>query len=244
VVKRYKILLEYDGSDFFGWQRQIQERTVQQELEDALAALNGDQPVTIIGSGRTDAGVHALGQVAHFDLDTPHPPVDICHALNAKTGQDIYIHNCVEIDNEFHARYGARQRHYEYRILLQPSVIQRKYTWQIDNHIEINLLHECALAVAGEHDFSRLSRASAETELKICRIYDSKWIKNENFLNYTIVGNRFLHSMVRMLVGSMIDVARGKATPDDFVALIDHRESHLKVFTAPARGLFLKQVEY
>jgi tRNA pseudouridine38-40 synthase len=244
LLKRYRIVVEYDGSEFYGWQRQNRERTVQQELEEALASLNGNQPVTVIGSGRTDTGVHALGQVAHFNLDTTLPAEMIRNALNAKTGQDMFIHSCIETDADFHARFSARRRYYQYRIILQPSVIQRHYTWQIDYPLELDRLRECAKIVIGDHDFSRLCRASTETELKMCRIYESKWIKNENFLYYTIVGNRFLHSMVRMLVGTMIEVAKGKGEVKDFQHLLHNRECPLKVFTAPARGLFLMQVEY
>ena len=217
---------------------------MQQELEDALTALNHGQPVTVIGSGRTDAGVHALGQVAHFDLDTNLPEETIQNALNATTGQDIQIHSCGAVAGDFHARYAARRRHYQYHIYQEPSVIQRRYSWQIGNHLDISLLNTCAGMVIGEHDFSRLSRASAETELKICQIFDSKWIKNEKFLNYLITGNRFLHSMVRMLVGTMIEVARGRGSLDDFALLLENQQSPLKVFTAPAKGLFLKRVEY
>jgi len=244
AIKRYKIAIEYDGTDFCGWQRQNRERTVQQVLEDSLSELNKGQPVTLIGSGRTDSGVHALGQIAHFDLDTTLNVETIRKALNAKTPKDIYVHKCQEADPSFHARFDAKRRTYVYQLLLSPSVITRRYTWQPDVPINEQLLDLCAENVLGEHDFRRLSRASSETESKTCLVYESKWIKNENMLNYTIVGNRFLYSMVRMLVGTMIEVARGKGTPEDFRTLLENSAGNLKPYTAPAQGLFLWKVEY
>ncbi|MBU4445465.1 MAG: tRNA pseudouridine(38-40) synthase TruA [Candidatus Marinimicrobia bacterium] len=244
AVRRYKITIEYDGTDFCGWQRQIRDRTVQQTLEDSLSELNKGQPVTLIGSGRTDSGVHALGQIAHFDLDTTLNAETICKALNAKTPNDIYIHRCQETDPSFHARFGAKKRTYVYQILQSPSVITRRYTWQPDITINERLLDLCAEYVLGEHDFSILSRTSSEAESKTCHVYESKWIKNENMLNYMIVGNRFLYSMVRMLVGTMIEISRGKGTPEDFRALLENSAGNLKPYTAPPQGLFLWKVEY
>lgn len=217
---------------------------MQQELEEALAELNHGQPVTLIGSGRTDAGVHALGQVAHFDLDTALDAGTLRRALNAKTANDIYIQSCVPVAADFHARFGARRRHYVYRVGLNRAVLERRTSWQIEDNFDERILHECAACVTGEHDFSRLSRAAAETETKICRIYDSQWIKADNFLNYNIIGNRFLHSMVRMLVGTMIMVARGQGQVADFAALVENRDSRISAFTAPPQGLILQKVEY
>jgi len=243
-MQRFRLDLEYDGTDFCGWQRQRAERTVQQELEEALAELNHGQPVILIGSGRTDAGVHALGQVAHFDLETELAAGTLRKALNAKTGPDIYIRDCQAVAADFHARFGARRRTYLYRIGLDRAVLERRTSWQPKPDFAESLLQECAACLPGEHDFTRLSRAAAEPESKICKIYDSKWIKSDNFLNYRIVGNRFLHSMVRMLVGTMITVARGKGRVADFQALVDNRVSALRAVTAPPQGLMLYNVDY
>lgn len=217
---------------------------MQQEIEDALTALNHDVPVTVIGAGRTDAGVHALGQVAHFDLETRLTTTEICRALNAKTAADIHIRECVPVAPDFHARYSARRRCYRYRICRQRAVLERRSSWQTERDFHFAILQECADYVLGEHDFSRLSRQAQERDLKICRIYDSQWIQNENFVNYTITGNRFLHSMVRILVGTMIMVARGKGSVPDFQDLVANRPSHLKIFKAPPQGLTLMGVEY
>lgn len=238
------MILEYDGTEFHGWQRQRGERTVQQEIEDALAELNRGVPVTVIGAGRTDAGVHALGQVAHFDLETRLTPTILRQALNAKTGADIQIRECLPVQPDFHARFDARCRYYRYRICRRRAVLERRTSWQIERDFDVATLRECALLIRGEHDFSRLSRVSRLGESKICRIYDSQWIKSENFLNYTIAGNRFLHSMVRILVGTMLMIAQGKGSVRDFQHLIANRPSSLQIYNAPPQGLTLMRVEY
>jgi tRNA pseudouridine38-40 synthase len=244
MIRRFAITVEYDGTDFFGWQRQARARTVQEVLENSLVDLNRGNPVIVNGSGRTDSGVHAIGQVAHFDLETILTPETIRNALNAKTPHDICIHNCRETDPSFHARFNAKKRTYLYQLLLVRSVIERRYTWQPEMKFREDLLQSCAELVIGEHDFSRLCRASTESNIKICRIYESEWIKNENMLNYKIVGNRFLHSMVRMIVGTMIEVARGKGSMEDFKALVENLPGDIKPVTAPPQGLFLWKVEY
>ncbi|MCD6440719.1 MAG: tRNA pseudouridine(38-40) synthase TruA [Candidatus Marinimicrobia bacterium] len=244
MIRRFAITVEYDGTDFFGWQRQARERTVQEVLENSLVDLNRGNRVVVNGSGRTDSGVHAIAQVAHFDLETILTPETIRNALNAKTPRDIYIHNCRETDPSFHARFNAKKRTYLYQLLLVRSVIKRRYTWQPEMKFREDLLQSCAKLVTGEHDFSRLCRASTESNIKICRIYESEWIKNENMLNYKIVGNRFLHSMVRMIVGTMIEVARGKGSVEDFKALVENLPGDIKPVTAPPQGLFLWKVEY
>ncbi|HCL00424.1 MAG TPA: tRNA pseudouridine(38-40) synthase TruA [Candidatus Marinimicrobia bacterium] len=244
MIRRFAITVEYDGTDFFGWQRQARERTVQEVLGNGLVDLNRGNRVVVNGSGRTDSGVHAIGQVAHFDLETILAPETIRNALNAKTPRDIYIHNCRETDPSFHARFNAKKRTYLYQLLLVRSVIKRRYTWQPELKFREDLLQRCAELVKGEHDFSRLCRTSTESNTKICRIYESQWIKNENMLYYKIVGNRFLHSMVRMIVGTMEEVARGIGTVEGFRALVENLPGDIKPFTAPPQGLFLWEVEY
>jgi len=243
-VRRFAIKVEYDGTNFYGWQRQAHKRSVQEILETGLADLNQGRKVTVIGAGRTDAGVHARAQVAHFDLTTKLAPERIRKALNAKTPSDIYVHQCWETNTDFHARFQARRRTYLYQILLGRSVVQRHYTWQIEFDLSQDRLVECARLIEGQHDFTRLCRSAAQSRSKICSIYESKWIKEEKMLYYKIVGDRFLHRMVRMLVGTMVEIARGKGIIADFQALIDNSKAALRTFTAPPQGLFLWQIEY
>ncbi len=236
--------MEYDGTDYCGWQRQKGDRSIQATLESALQEINRGEPVGIIGAGRTDSGVHAFGQVAHFELDTRLLPSDIRNALNAKTPRDILVHDCQEVAEDFHARYSARRRRYIYKVLTRRSAIGRSYSWQLEFEPDIEVLARCAELVLGEHDFTSLSRASAEVDSKICLIYESRWSREEDMLLYTIQGNRFLYSMVRLLVGTMMEVSRGRYSPEDFENLLGNKAVGVQLYKAPAQGLFLLNVEY
>lgn len=237
-------MIEYDGTNYCGWQRQSKNCSVQSVLEEALRPLNGNKNVVVVGSGRTDSGVHALGQVAHFDIDTNLAPERINAALNAETPDDILILRCDETNNDFHSRFSAVRRTYFYQVLLIPSVIHRHYTWYPNFKFDISVIEECAKLIIGEHDFSSFCKASTEAESKICVIYDSLWYKTDQMITYRISGNRFLHSMVRMVVGTMLETSRGKNDIDDFYKKLENSSSKLKTFTAPAKGLFLLKVDY
>lgn len=244
MKRRFKIDIEYDGTNYCGWQRQTNGCSIQFAIEEALRPLNRNRQVTVIGSGRTDSGVHALNQVTHFDLETSLSAESIKNALNAKTPEDIFIHECKEVDSSFHSRFSAVKRTYIYQVLTTPSVIDRNYSWQPPFAFDFSTLNKCAKAVEGKHDFSSLCRSATESESKICVIYKSMWIRKGKMLIYEITGNRFLHSMVRMLVGCMMEVARGKYIITDFKNLLENKVGEMQVYTAPAKGLFLLEVEY
>ena len=244
MKRRFKIDIEYDGTNYCGWQRQTNGCSIQFTIEEALRPLNRNQQVTVIGSGRTDSGVHALNQVTHFDLETSLSAESIKNALNAKTPEDIFIHECKEVDSSFHSRFSAVKRTYIYQVLEKPSVIYRYYSWLPKFGFDFSTLNKCAKAVKGKHDFSSLCRSATESESKICMVYKSMWIRKGKMLIYEITGNRFLHSMVRMLVGCMMEVARGKYIITDFKNLLENKVGEMQVYTAPAKGLFLLEVEY
>lgn len=244
MTRRFLIRLEYDGTNYCGWQRQANNRSVQELLETALRSLNNNQPVAVIGSGRTDSGVHALDQVAHFDLETNLTPETIRRALDAKIPKDIYVRECMEVDGQFHARFSAKRRTYIYQILLWTTVFQRDFAWYPGFNYDTELLDQCAGEVIGNHDFTRFCLTSTESESKVCTIFESEWKKGDSMLIYRITGNRFLHSMVRILVGTMMEVARGKYTTADFKNLLDKKNRSVQVYTAPAKGLFLYNVAY
>jgi len=244
MPRRFKIILQYDGTDFCGWQRQLKDRSVQAEIEETLKPLNQNQAVTVIGAGRTDSGVHAKRQTAHFDLVTDLPAETIRNALNATLPDDIYVDECREVAPEFHARFSATRRTYHYQIAMQPDIFRRRYVWAITFPFELKLLQDCAAMVTGEHDFTALCRTSTEVENKICTVYESNWFQDENLLVYIITANRFLHSMVRMLVGSMMEVARGKYPVSAFKNLLGNDGTEMQVYTAPPQGLSLWNVKY
>ena len=243
-MKRFRFNVEYDGGNYCGWQVQDNAPTVQGEIEKALRDFNNGNLIRIHGSGRTDTGVHAYGQVAHFDFDTELMPIVFEKAINAKTPNDILIYNCEEVDPSFHSRFQAVKRTYVYQVTSKYSPMGRKYFWYIKWDIDFDLLQKCAKLLEGEHNFESFCRTADQADSKVCFIYNSAWKKDGDLLTYRVVGTRFLHSMVRMLVGTMIEVARGKKSIDKFKELLNTIQIDETRYTAPARGLFLAKVEY
>lgn len=244
MKRRYGIWLEYDGTNYHGWQRQARDCSIQAVIENCLRPLNDGKPVVVIGAGRTDSGVHARMQVAHFDLETDHTPATIQRALNATLPPDIHINSCRCLPNEFHARFSALRRCYKYQIVTRPSVFERHYAWYVPYELDEALLQQGAALVLGEHDFSPLCRAQTEAENKVCQVYLSQWERQGDKLIYTITANRFLHSMVRMIVGCLCAVARHKYPLEAFKNLLGKKGLPMQVYTAPAQGLILWSVEY
>ena len=236
--------IQYDGSDFHGWQVQAQGRTVQGEIEAALTVIYPEEKITLIGAGRTDAGVHGLSQVAHVELPARLDPIELCNALNGNLKRDVQIDSVAEVDNNFHARFSATAREYEYHLVKSYSPITRKYAAELKWDINQDLLNECGEVLLGEHDFTSFCKATAEVENKLCSIYGAKWKDTEEKYIFSIRANRFLQHMVRYLVGTMLEVARGRYEVSDFNNLVDNRPTKAVVVRAPAQGLFLKKVYY
>lgn len=239
------MLIQYDGSAYHGWQIQKGQETIQGILEQGLEALYGHR-IPLVGSGRTDSGVHALGQVAHFDCaDSSIPPFNMGKALNQKLPADVRILASCEVAPEFHSRFDARERSYEYRISAAPNVLRRDSEWLLRYPVNRQLLDRLASSILGEHDFSSFCYAGTETINMICNIMDCHWVTGLNDeLIFQIKGSRFLHHMVRMLVGSMIEVGRGKWSIDRFEELLKNPDRQAHVITAPAHGLALVKVSY
>ena len=243
-LKNYKITISYDGTSLHGWQIQKNSRTVQGDIENALEKIF-NQKINLIGSGRTDSGVHALGQVANFKVSTSMTPDELKNALNGNLARDIFIINCNEVSIDFHSRFSAVKREYIYKIQTNFTPISRNFSWSLDSSfIDINILNECSKLVMGEHDFSQLSKKNVEIENKNCHIYSSKWIVDDSSLNYIISANRFLHHMVRYLVGVMIEVSKKNLLSiDDFESMLNANKRKF-IFKAPSKGLYLNRVLY
>ncbi|HDN60155.1 MAG TPA: tRNA pseudouridine(38-40) synthase TruA [Candidatus Marinimicrobia bacterium] len=245
MLRRFKIVIEYDGTNYFGWQKQKKGETIQELIERALLPLNGGRRgVRITGAGRTDAGVHALGQVAHFDMETELDPGTIKIVINANTPKDIYVTRCEEVDKSFHARFSAKRRKYIYRIARRYSPFDRLFSWCPPYELDTEKLHKCSKLVVGKREFVRFCKSTCKAKSKECVVFESFWKEGERFLEYHISANRFLQSMVRMLVGTMIEVARGRYTVEDFKNLLENKTNEVQVLTAPAKGLFLKEIIY
>ena len=243
-MARFRFKVEYDGTNYSGWQVQDNAPTVQGEIEKVLLDFYGGNLIRIQGSGRTDAGVHGIGQVAHFDFDTTIPPKSFENAINAKTPKDIYVYDFEIVPSDFHCRFDAYRRTYIYKISTIYSPIMRNYQWFVKSGIDFNKLQQCAEIILGEHNFGAFCKKSDVSQSKVCFIYNSIWKKDGNILTYTIAGTRFFHSMVRMLVGTMTEVARGKRSVEKFRQILENNKIDETRYTAPANGLYLAKVEY
>ena len=234
----------YDGTNFFGWQSQKDQRTIQGDIESVFMDILKTENINIMGSGRTDTGVHATGQVASVHCETKMSPLQIKRALNRKLPDDIFIKNCVTVNEQFNARFSAKKRKYIYYITNDYSPINRQYSWYCKWDFDKKKLHECADILIGENDFTFFSKASSETKNKICSIYKSNWNFDSQLSTYTIIGNRFLQHMVRLLVGTMIEVGRNRSSINDFKNILKCKNYHSNAVRAPALGLFLRKIYY
>ena len=243
-LPNYSITIEYDGKGFAGWQFQPNTRTVQSELESALQILNSGKQVRIHGAGRTDAGVHARGQVANFTLELQWDVEELRSAINGNTSEDIHIHSCHLVSDDFHARFSAKRRKYVYRCRINETILDRNFVWRLGWSPQIEALQSCADAVKGDHDFTTFSKWSSEVKTRRCIVYQSKWINDGDFVIYLIEANRFLQHMIRYLVGTMMEVGRGRITEKDFVNLLEACDPKAKIAKAPAQGLYLEEIIY
>ncbi|MDQ7066050.1 MAG: tRNA pseudouridine(38-40) synthase TruA [candidate division KSB1 bacterium] len=242
-MPNYRLLLEYDGSHFFGWQIQPGLRTVQGELEDAVQTLTKER-VRIHCAGRTDRGVHALGQVANFKLQDYWQPEKIQHALNGITDKDIAVLNVELVPDEFHARFDARARQYIYFFSMRPVAVGRHYTFYCKFDLDLQAMRAAAEHLYGEHHFEAFSQKTPEEKHYLSHIELIEWERQGDRIGFRIRANRFLHNMVRIIMGTLIQVGRGKLTPDDFGNILAARSRDHIGFKAPAHGLFLEKVFY
>ncbi|MBI5214820.1 MAG: tRNA pseudouridine(38-40) synthase TruA [Ignavibacteriae bacterium] len=237
------LTIEYDGEQYVGWQRQLNGKSIQGEIENALKTILQEQ-VNVIGAGRTDAGVHARGQVANFQTNTSLELYQIKSALNSSLSDDIVVHDAVDVEEDFHARYNAKQRVYKYFIRQNESALERKYSWFVRYELDIERMREVAQTILGEHDFEGFAKVGSDVKHFVCHVSMSEWQVGEKRLTYTISADRFLRGMVRALVGTMIDVGRGFLSPDIFKERLDNRLKYEPRSAAPAHGLVLEQVFY
>ena len=200
--------------------------------------------MSLIGSGRTDSGVHAKGQIANVHFNTKMSPSQIKNALNAKLLSDIFIVDCTSVNQDFNARFSAKEREYIYYITRDYSPINRLYSWHCKWNFNQDRLDKCSEILIGQNDFSLFSKASSETKNKICCIYESNWIHSDKFSTYTILGDRFLQHMVRLLVGTMVEVARDRLSIEDFKNILKCKNTNFSAVRAPASGLFLNKISY
>ncbi len=242
-MRNIKLLVEYDGTNYVGWQRQDNGLSIQGEIESAAEQVLQEK-ANVIGAGRTDAGVHARGQTANFRTETKLTIEQIKGGLNGLLPKDIVVLSAEEVPLDFHARFSAKERHYSYVISLQPNAIERNFAWQLSYSLDGKVLHRCAEDLLGTHDFESFCKAQADVDHYKCDVTLSSWSIANDKLRYEIHANRFLHGMVRALVGTMIDVARGFTTLDDFRVILEKKDRTAAGMAAPAKGLVLEKVIY
>lgn len=243
---RFRLTVHYDGSAFHGWQVQPDQRTVQGVLEAALSRL-ADRPRSIIGSGRTDTGVHATGQVFSVDMPERWNGASLQKSLNAVLPDDLWIQSATETRSDFHPRYDAIRRTYRYEVGTRPeasSPFHRRWCWPLDDALDRALLDRTADLVPGERSFEAFSKTGQPERGHRCHVQTTEWADTELGVRLTITSDRYLHHMVRYLTGTMIDIARGRRPLDDMARLLDSEPGAVTSPPAPAEGLFLHHVEY
>ena len=218
-------------------------RTVQGEIEKAVEEISGRKS-NVICAGRTDAGVHAFGQVANFKSRIDWGDERVLKALNRVLPDDIVILECEEVGSDFNARYSALARHYEYRIYNARSSIRRNFYWQYPARINLACLKRLSAMIMGEHDFKSFCVRKSQKESNLCTVTKSHWTKRDKEYTFQIIANRFLHGMVRSLVGTMIKISAGFSEEEVFEELLAKPKRSEKVFTAPPNGLYLMEVAY
>ncbi len=255
-MRTWKLTLEYDGTRYSGWQEQANARTIAGELRKAAEDLF-DRQVEIGGAGRTDAGVHALAQVAHLKLSpsdgrlkNPPRPQEILYGINDRLPADINLLEVEEAPDRFHARHDAVSRSYLYQISTRRTAFDKKYVWWVKDRLSVKAMAQAAELIAGRHDFRAFSERAAKREEQstIVAVESAEITSAGHLILFRIMASHFLWKMVRRLVGSLVEIGRGNITVDVLARLVDNPKAELKIdpakFTAPPSGLFLESISY
>ena|SRR2546421_1102450 len=240
-----KVVLEYDGSGFAGWQQQAKGRTVEAELKRALKSITG-QAITVYGAGRTDAGAHAEGQVANFRTDGRITPQRLMAALNARLPEDVAVLSAEAVPEDFHARYSARWRRYRYRFLDRPArpALERGRCWHVRNRLDVDAMSKAASALVGKHDWTSFCSASEPADSRVREMRSARVARHGDFVEVELVAEGFLRGLVRSIAGALAEVGLGRRSPDWVGKVLQARDRRQAPRTAPAGGLTLMEVVY
>jgi tRNA pseudouridine38-40 synthase len=245
-----KLVLHYEGRNFYGWQSQINRRTVQGELSALLGRICGDASRKLTAAGRTDRGVHATGQVASALIPDRFEPEELHRALNALAPPDLWIETAERVSESFHPRYDAKSRTYLYRVGVSPesrSPFRAPWCWPFGRALDRRRMAEAAVSVLGEHDFSAFAKSGQPQRGVLCRVLAAGWEYSstlDGMLEFEITADRYLHHMVRYLVGSMVEIGQCQRPADEVARLLRREPGLTTAPPAPAQGLFLTRVEY
>lgn len=247
---RYRMNLAYDGSVFCGWQAQPNARTVQGCIEEAMRSLLREPSLSIVGCGRTDTAVNASYYVAHFDFDELDC-ADLRHRLNSILPKEISIFSIEAVKEDFHARFGALRREYRYYIHTAKDSFKRSYSYLYTYHLDIEAMNRAAGMLVGTNDFSCFEKLGADNKTSICTVFEAGWIEYEpeipgcgRYYYFHIAADRFLRNMVRAIVGTMLDVGRGKRSQESIPALLESHSRCAAGESVPGHALFLSKVDY
>ena len=244
-MKRVKMVVAYDGTNYSGWQLQKNAVTIEQKLNEALFDLLGEE-IQVTGASRTDAGVHSLGNVAIFDTETRMPAEKISFALNQRLPEDIVVQESCEVPLDWHPRYQKGRKTYEYRIL---NATFRNPTRRLDTHfyyhnLDVERMQKAAEYLVGEHDFKSFCAVGAQVKTTTRTIYDCKVIKESDIITIRVTGNGFLYNMVRIIAGTLIKVGAGEIAPEEIPVILEKCDRSAAGPTAPAKGLTMIGIEY
>jgi tRNA pseudouridine38-40 synthase len=239
---RYFLELAYNGKNYFGWQKQPKQISVQEVLENSLSTILRSK-IEITGAGRTDTGVHAKKMYAHFEYDDKIKP-DFVHRMNAFLPKDIVIYKVFPVHPEAHARFDATDRTYHYFVQIGKDPFNFDAAWQIRFELDIDRMNEAAQKLLGTQDFSSFAKLHTDVKTHICTVKFAEWVRCGNELKFTITADRFLRNMVRAIVGTLVDVGKGKISLEDFNNIIEQKDRSFASGSAPAQGLYLVDVVY
>ena len=243
-MPRYFLHLAYNGADYHGWQSQPNAVTVQETVEKALSRVLRRQ-VAIVGAGRTDTGVNARSMYAHFDVDNEiADPQRLISALNSLVGRDIAIYGIRRVADDAHARFDAVARTYKYFVTTRKSPFDYRFAWNPPYRLDVDAMNAAAARLADYIDFTSFSKLHTDVATNNCRIYEARWTAEGDRLTFTIKADRFLRNMVRAIVGTLVDVGRGKTSVDEFCRIIERKDRCAAGASVPGNALFLWQVDY
>lgn len=244
-MRRYFVELSYNGSTFFGWQRQPNQISVQEEIENALTKLNSNSPIQVVGCGRTDTGVHAHHYVLHVDLNEIKDCENFIFKLNRILPESIAIHSMKPVASDFHARFDATSRTYRYFIHQKKDPFKQSDSWYLKQNIDFEAMNIAGQLLLGMKDFTSFSKLNTDVKTNICTVTNAKWVAvDENNYYFEITADRFLRNMVRATVGTLLEVGLGKATPESIITILEAKDRGAAAVSVPAHGLFLWEVVY
>lgn len=244
-MRNIKLTIEYDGSQFGGWQKQPNNLNIQGEIEKAIQNVTGKE-VELIGSGRTDAGVHAFAQIANFKIDTDFPLERMAIAFNSQLKKSIRIKKAEEVEEEFHSRYHCHKKTYGYIIenSEQGTAIYRNMTYHVPQLLNVEAMQKAASYLIGEHDFSSFKSSGTSSKSSVRTIYNAQVLKEQERVVIQLTGNGFLYNMVRIISGTLVEIGKGEKKPEEMKTILEAKDRSLAGKTLPPQGLFLMKVEY